>query len=161
MCKFHRKTPVLESLFNKAAGLKACLTQVFFCEICENFKSTYYEQHLRTTPFNTFAFKDCFGKIILHACSYVWSILKDYIKICGWVYVCWTAIDEKRLAKFKQIKEAFWILMSWTHCFRYSISMNAPKSETPETSEMIKQWKQMRNKNKGESPLSQRKRSTH
>ena len=24
MCKFHRKTSVLESLFNKAAGLKAC-----------------------------------------------------------------------------------------------------------------------------------------
>ena len=37
------KTPVLESLFNKVAGLKACNfikktpTQVFSCEIFENF----------------------------------------------------------------------------------------------------------------------------
>ena len=104
MCKFHRKTPVLESLFNKAAGLKACSTKVFFCEICENFKSTYYEQHLRTTPFNTFAFKDCFGKIILHACSYVWSILKDYVKNCDGVYVCWTCNWWKKMSKIQTNK---------------------------------------------------------
>ena len=24
-------------------------TQVFFCEICENFKNTYFEEHLQTT----------------------------------------------------------------------------------------------------------------
>ena len=51
-----RKTPVLESLFNKVAGLQACNviiketpTQVFSCEICETFKNNYFEEHLQTT----------------------------------------------------------------------------------------------------------------
>ena len=46
-CKFRRKVPVLESLFNKVAGLKRSATllkrdstQVFPCEICEIFKNT-------------------------------------------------------------------------------------------------------------------------
>ena len=43
---------MLESLFNKVACLqryfKETSTQVFFCEICEIFKNTYFEQHLRT-----------------------------------------------------------------------------------------------------------------
>ena len=53
----HRKKPVLESLFNKVAGLKFrwCLvfsTQVFSCEYCDIFKNTFFieqsigEQHL-------------------------------------------------------------------------------------------------------------------
>ena len=33
-CNFHRKTPVLESFFNKVADLEAP-TQVFSCEYCE------------------------------------------------------------------------------------------------------------------------------
>ena len=46
---------MLESLFNKVAGLQAFRpvtlfpTQVFPCEICETFKNTYFEEHLRTT----------------------------------------------------------------------------------------------------------------
>ena len=36
----------LESLFNKAAGVT--LAQVFSCEICEIFRNTYFEEHLRT-----------------------------------------------------------------------------------------------------------------
>ena len=40
------KKPVLESLFNKVAGTP---TQVFSCEICEIFKNTYFEEHMRTT----------------------------------------------------------------------------------------------------------------
>ena len=32
---------MLESLFNKAAGLRAP-TKVFSCEICENFKNTFF-----------------------------------------------------------------------------------------------------------------------
>ena len=54
--KFHRKTPVWKSLFNKFAGLQPCIfikketpTQVFSCEICETFTNTYFEEHLRTT----------------------------------------------------------------------------------------------------------------
>ena len=50
---FHLKTPVLESLCNKVAGLRACnfikkrLQRMFSCEICEIFKNTYFEKHLR------------------------------------------------------------------------------------------------------------------
>ena len=49
----HKKTPVLESLFNKVAGLKACSfikktpTQVFSCEYCEIFKKPFFIEHLR------------------------------------------------------------------------------------------------------------------
>ena len=44
---------MLGSLFNKVAGLKACNfiketpTQVVFCEYCEIFKNTYFEEHLQ------------------------------------------------------------------------------------------------------------------
>ena len=43
----HKKTPVLESLFNKVAALQPCNfikgtpTQVFACEYCEIVKNTY------------------------------------------------------------------------------------------------------------------------
>ena len=48
----HRKTPVLESLFNKVADLKTgnftkkIPTQVFFCKYCKIVKNTYFEEHL-------------------------------------------------------------------------------------------------------------------
>ena len=51
--KFHKKTPVLESLFNKVAGLKVCNfikenpAQVFPSEISEIFKNTFFTEHLR------------------------------------------------------------------------------------------------------------------
>ena len=44
----HRKTPVLESFFNKVTDLQTP-TQVFSCEYCEIFKNTYFEEHLQTT----------------------------------------------------------------------------------------------------------------
>ena len=49
--KFHRKAPVLYSLVNNVAGLKAkeTPTEMFSCEICELFKNTCIEEHLRTT----------------------------------------------------------------------------------------------------------------
>ena len=40
---FTLETPVLESLFDKAAG-----RQVFSCDYCEIFKDTNFEEHLRT-----------------------------------------------------------------------------------------------------------------
>ena len=46
---------MLESLFNKVADLglqlhwKETATQAFSCEICEIFRNTYFEEHLRTT----------------------------------------------------------------------------------------------------------------
>ena len=39
--KFHRKIPVLEYLFNKVAGL-----MVFFLEVCEIFKNTFFTEHI-------------------------------------------------------------------------------------------------------------------
>ena len=52
--KFHRKTPVLQSLFDKVVGLQTCNFikkrleyRCFFCEICEFFKNTFF---YRTSP---------------------------------------------------------------------------------------------------------------
>ena len=57
--KFNGKAPVLESLFDKIAGLRTCnfsknrLQHRFFsCEICEIFKNPYFEEDLRTTAFD-------------------------------------------------------------------------------------------------------------
>ena len=54
--KLHRKTPVLESIFNKVTvlqawsfNLKETPTRVFSCEIFKNLKNTYFEDHLGTT----------------------------------------------------------------------------------------------------------------
>ena len=50
----YSKTPVLESLFNKVAGLrivtllKNALTQASSCEYCIIFKNTYFEEDLQT-----------------------------------------------------------------------------------------------------------------
>ena len=50
----HRKTSVLESLFNKVTGLQACnftkkrLQHRRFPVNIANFKNTYFEKHLRT-----------------------------------------------------------------------------------------------------------------
>ena len=41
--KFHRETPVSESLCNK----KETPTQVFSCEIYEIFKNAFFTEHLR------------------------------------------------------------------------------------------------------------------
>ena len=40
---------MLESLFNKVAGLKETSTQVLSCEYYENFKNTFFTEHLRAT----------------------------------------------------------------------------------------------------------------
>ena len=51
--KYHKRTPVLESLFYKVAGLglqlylKETPTWAFSCEIYEIFKNTYFEEHLK------------------------------------------------------------------------------------------------------------------
>ena len=43
---FDRKMSVLESFFNKVAGLKAA-TKLFSCEYCEIFKNSFFMEHLR------------------------------------------------------------------------------------------------------------------
>ena len=52
-CNIHRKTPVLESLFNKVSGLKACIfiekytpTQLFSYEYYKIFKNNFFMEHL-------------------------------------------------------------------------------------------------------------------
>ena len=55
-CKFHRKTPLLESLLNKVEGLEAFAyikkrdsnTGVFY-EISKISENIFFEEHLRTT----------------------------------------------------------------------------------------------------------------
>ena len=53
-CNIHRKTPVLESVFNKVAELQVCNfiketpTQMLSCKYCEIFKNTPLEKHLQT-----------------------------------------------------------------------------------------------------------------
>ena len=50
--KIHRKKPVLESLFNKVAVLRACnfikegSDTILSCEICKLSKNNYFEEHL-------------------------------------------------------------------------------------------------------------------
>ena len=49
-----KKTPALESLFNRVAGRPATVlneasTIVFFCKYCENFKNTHFQEQLQTT----------------------------------------------------------------------------------------------------------------
>ena len=50
---FTETAPLLESLFNKVAGLRACGTetetqkQVFSCEYCEMSKNSFFMEHLR------------------------------------------------------------------------------------------------------------------
>ena len=57
----HRKTPVLESHFNKVSGLKACdffkketPTQAFFFESREIFKNGFFIEDLSIIPFRNF-----------------------------------------------------------------------------------------------------------
>ena len=74
----HRKTAVLESLFNKAAGL-ACLatlmketpSQTLSIEYCEVLKNTHFKQHLQTA-----AFRLSFYKKLYVTCSYHKTVTK-------------------------------------------------------------------------------------
>ena len=49
--KFHRKRPLLESLFNKILG--SLPTQVFFRGLCKIFSSIYFKEHLQTIASGT------------------------------------------------------------------------------------------------------------
>ena len=44
--KFHKKTSVLQSLFNKVYKNKETPAQVFSCEFCETFKNTCFTEYL-------------------------------------------------------------------------------------------------------------------
>ena len=44
--KFHKKTPVLETVFSKVSRNKETPAEVFSCEFCEAFKNTFFTEHL-------------------------------------------------------------------------------------------------------------------
>ena len=59
---------VSQSLFYKAAGLRACgfvegrlWHRYFSCVICEAFESTFSDEHLATTAFNSLNFDIILG----------------------------------------------------------------------------------------------------
>ena len=64
-CKFHGKTPVLKSFFNRVAGLYSLLTPllVFYCGICEIFRNNHFGEHLQMTT--------------SEICSFTWTALFD------------------------------------------------------------------------------------
>ena len=74
----HRKTAVLESLFNKAAGLaylatlmKETPSQTLSIEYCEVLKNTLFKQHLQTATFRL-----SFYKKLYVTCSYHKTVTK-------------------------------------------------------------------------------------
>ena len=86
--KFHRKTPVLESLFNKNSGLRLT-TQLksdsstgFSFEILQVFKSTYFGEHLQTA--DSFFGRRSLIRIVRMFLWTVWKVLcsiaKEYVK---------------------------------------------------------------------------------
>ena len=51
-CKIHRKTPVLEPLFNKVTGLtpaRETPRRMFSCDFLKFFKNTFFTEHFRAT----------------------------------------------------------------------------------------------------------------
>ena len=66
---------MLESFFNKVAGLKDCnftketLTQVFSCEYGKIWKNTYFKEHLRTAASVTTSFDQNFFALNSQICQ--------------------------------------------------------------------------------------------
>ena len=70
-----RKTPVFESLFNKAEGLKPCIfiKKKFSCECCETFKSSLLVEH-----FGSLGTKlTCFVFLVLLLFSFIALVLES------------------------------------------------------------------------------------
>ena len=71
---FYRKTPVPEAwnVFKKVA-----LAQMFYCEICETFKNTFFIQHLQMTASGTKQTSEFINKI-----SNRKKISNEYFNLC-------------------------------------------------------------------------------
>ena len=70
ICYFHRKTPVFEPLFNKAAIRPSALlekgsTTGFFCQYYKTFKNIYFVEHLQTAA--TVIFQNYFTEYLKEA----------------------------------------------------------------------------------------------
>ena len=89
-CKVHRKTPMFESLFNKVADLFSLATLLkrdsptcfFLCAICEFFKNTYFEEHLRTI--------DCFSDVkhVIRVFNTFFSYFMCFSPIFKFLFIC-------------------------------------------------------------------------
>ena len=95
--QIHRKRPVLESLFNKVAGLKlltlskktpALLSSSEFCQILIN---TFFAKYLRTTVsgFTTFSNSLFFQNCSFHDYFSPWKNDNDVYAWCQWQRVEW------------------------------------------------------------------------
>ena len=73
-CNIHMKISVLESLFNKvdSKDIKKAQTQVFFCEYCEVFKSTFFTELLRWLFW-------CFKKVRIFSGNHWWRRLNTFV----------------------------------------------------------------------------------
>ena len=87
--KFHKKIPVLEFIFNKVAGLRACnfnekdSNAGFSCKIFKNFKNNNLEEHLRTTipvPLRKISPLLVWGKPMLDGRWHNWATITFYWK---------------------------------------------------------------------------------
>ena len=60
--QIQEKTPMLDCFLIKTSPLslqlsrKETATHAFFCEYCESFNNTYFEEHLRMAAFESFSF---------------------------------------------------------------------------------------------------------
>ena len=69
--KIEKKTPMLESLFNKISRNKESSTQVFSCEFCEALKNTFFTEDLRWSCSLKNVLLQAFTKRFLMANSYL------------------------------------------------------------------------------------------
>ena len=74
---------MLESLFNKVAGLKGCnfikkRLQHRCSPILQNFKNTYFKEHLRTPAFDNCEDASTFASYMLHLLTHFTPIFQFY-----------------------------------------------------------------------------------
>ena len=109
--KFRTKTPVLESLFNKVAGLGAILqkkrlTKMFSWKICKTCDNNYSKERLRTnassithvlqlTMFSSHFVVGLFNEV------HYWIIRNQYVSLFGMRY---SRIDQVKLSRPYDIK---------------------------------------------------------
>ena len=105
--QIHRKRPVLESLFNKVAGLKlltlskktpALLSSSEFCQILIN---TFFAEYLRTTVsgFTTFSNSLFFQNYSFHDYFSPWKSDNDVYAWCQWQRVEWCLLPVTNIVR--------------------------------------------------------------
>ena len=114
MLNIYRKTPLLESLFNKT------VTHIFSCKFCQIFTNTYFEECLRTTAsINSvetramWAFRNNVGVVYEahHIPSNFWKAVfhKYYLVHSSIPCLIWSSLDQsiKKIWSFLKIQKLF------------------------------------------------------